>query len=191
MRYFNSNSCSKAASQLHRTVSICKSCAACELHVTLQWNGSFWWDFWKMLLSVRYWGESKGDMAYAVKRWASQLQSPSPPPLWAETRTWWKLEAQFWASAAWALSVSCLSVLFSTVTLPSPICLTNRRNYTTVGGKKEVTARQHWQMLIGHVCTNILLVSFQTEMTEDSQKMYQMRKDEEIDMFKGMACALK
>ena len=44
--------------------------------------------------------------------------------------TWFRLEAQRCASLAWALSVSCLPVLSSTVTLPSPICLMNRRNYT-------------------------------------------------------------
>lgn len=66
--------------------------------------------------------------------------SPTPPPLHPREqrpRTWWRLEAQDWASAAWALSVSCLSALFSTVTLPSPICLTNRRNYTTVERTKK------------------------------------------------------
>lgn len=71
--------------------------------------------------------------------WLPQMYShlqPSPP-WWAVTRTWLRLEAQFWASSAWALSVSCLSVLLSTVTLPSPICLMNRRNYTTTGKQKK------------------------------------------------------
>lgn len=68
---------------------------------------------------------------------------PSPPhPHEQRPRTWWRLEAQDWASAAWALSVSCLSALFSTVTLPSPICLTNRRNYTTVERTTKKTTKR-------------------------------------------------
>lgn len=45
-------------------------------------------------------------------------------------RTWWRLEAQCCASLACALSVCSFPALSSTVTLPSPICLMNRRNYT-------------------------------------------------------------
>lgn len=45
-------------------------------------------------------------------------------------RTCVKLDTQFCASLACALSASCFPALSSTVTLPSPICLTNRRNCT-------------------------------------------------------------
>lgn len=124
-----------------------------------------------------------GRHGLCCKTVGSPVAMPPPhTPLWVETRTWWKLEAQFWASAAWALSVSCLSALFSTVTLPSPICLTNRRNYTTVGGVwggggGEMTARQHWS-LIDHFYTNVLLVSYQPEVTQDN-KTVKKKKNEE------------
>lgn len=97
-----------------------------------------------MLRCVRRWGgQSKGgDTAYTVKTAGLPAAIRAPPlhpfhPREQRPRTWWRLEAQDWASAAWALSVSCLSALFSTVTLPSPICLTNRRNYTTVERTKK------------------------------------------------------
>ncbi len=45
-------------------------------------------------------------------------------------RTWLMAEAQCCASLACALSVFSFPALSSTVTLPSPICLMNRRNYT-------------------------------------------------------------
>ena len=58
--------------------------------------------------------------------------------------TWFRLEAQRCASLAWALSVSCLPVLSSTVTLPSPICLMNRRNYThTTHRRQQQQQQQH------------------------------------------------
>lgn len=142
-----------AESQLHWTNSICQAAQP--------WASYYM----ERLLLVRFlenvtlrqilgwWVKEDG----AVQQCAPQLQPP--PPHWAVTRTWLRLEAQFWASSAWALSVSCLSVLLSTVTLPSPICLMNRRNYTTTIKKKrkKMTAKQLLLFRFGKNYTNMML----------------------------------
>lgn len=148
-----------AASSLCWTNAICTAVQPWAAYYT-EWKGCFWLHFWKKLHQILGWWSKKG-MAYTVQKCASPMYSqlqPSPPR-WAATRTWLRLEAQFWASSAWALSVSCLSVLLSTVTLPSPICLMNRRNYTTTGKNDSKTA---FAITKCHVSTNALLFCFQS-----------------------------
>lgn len=75
--------------------------------------------------------------------WTPTCHHPSPHP--AVARTCLTLAAQLWAAWAWALSVSSLSVLLSTLTLPSPICLMNRRNYTQDRNKKNNKTKEKQQ----------------------------------------------
>lgn len=134
-----------------------------ELHVTTTREAALGYIFGKCY-------SSSDTMVMSHKAWPIQCKSEPmclpnvfpvatiPSSVGSDSyHTWLRFVAQFWACWAWALSVSCLSVLLSTVTLPSPICLMNRRNYTTT---KKITAKKHLPLLICQVYTSVCNTSF-------------------------------
>lgn len=127
--------------------------------------------------------------------WTPTCNHPSPHP--AVARTCLTLAAQLWAAWAWALSVSSLSVLLSTLTLPSPICLMNRRNYTqdrkkTTKQKKSNNSMTAWTVTATgweELCPlregSIELVTWQHPFTKNrkewtNQESYTIKKEDKV-----------
>lgn len=134
-----------------------------ELHVSLQRKGWLWLDFWKMLRCVRHWrGESKGDMAYTVKRWASQHRRRCPPTPSSVSREPYLVEVGGPGLSLRGLSFICELFVCSVLHCHTALAnLPNESQELHHSGKnkkkkkekerKEMTARQHWQTLVGFI----------------------------------------